>query len=355
MQVLTSAQLNMKKAVNSYLQSLLTDIRLPKLSAEDKKKVSRSKVEFIVNKLSRKKFRKRKLADETKKAIIEKVRISLDENRPIHFMVPFGGYKHFWNPSHPEPDWAELFNFRYLTDFVAEASLTHKPGVIIEYISEDMILNRMNNYPKRALEQYSEVFSNLVDWYNKQIPPNIQFQFKRVKDVVDANKLLERVENLLPERREPFEKLSKKAQEIELHRSYRSIFWNGDKDLSKLNPQEKQKRIVDSRLIELAYYDTEAEKEFLGDYLFEDNHICICFSFGTSPDNDEFQDLTLGSTYGSLVDHWIGRGILQKRKNSFSPRIISQNQYTNAKEAIEIVSVDNLLPYKNFQSIEVRS
>ena len=113
--------------------------------------------------------------------------------------------------------------------------------------------------------------------------------------------------------------------------------------------------MTESRLIELAYYDTEAQSEFMGNYLGEDNHICICFSFGTTHDNDEYQDLTLGSTYGSLVDHWIGRGILEDIGNKLSPRIVSKNQYEGFKENLTVIPIHDLLPYKNYREIEIMS
>ena len=110
-------------------------------------------------------------------------------------------------------------------------------------------------------------------------------------------------------------------------------------------------RIIESRLIELAYYKIEGQSEFLSDYLYGDGHICICFSFGLSHDNID-NDLTLGSTYSSIVDYWIGRGILEKHSEKFIPRIVSKEQYELIKEKLSIYST-NLIPLKNFKDIEV--
>ena len=345
--------MELTKEVNTFLVNLLTKYEQYNLSVDESRKSKEDKASFIVSKLTRKKFRRRALVDKTKQAIIEKINLSIQENRSIHLVVPFGGYKHFWNPSHPEPDWAELFNFKYLTEFVSPVLSVYKPGVIIEYVSEDLILTRMNNYPEEALTLYSEIFTKLIEWYNHQTPDNLKFNYFRVKDRCDSKKLIDEVENMLPKRKEEFDKLTKEQKEQELHRSVRSVLWNGDKDLTKLSQEDKEKRMIESRLIELAYYETEAKPEYLGDYLWEDNHICICFSFGTTHDNDEFEDLTLGSTYGSIVDHWIGRGILHKREDRFIPDIISKNQYETTKPKLQTVAVNNLLPYKNYQEIEV--
>lgn len=343
----------MEQHINEYLHQLFDSVAPYEMPADEKKKADRDPVGYAVEKLTRKKFRRRRLAPATLEGIRKKIEISFDEHRPIHFVVPFGGYKHFWNPSHPEPDWAEVFNFRYLTDFVAPALAVHQPGVIIEYMSEDMILPRMNNYPSEALDRYSEVFSRLIDWYNTKTQDNLQYRFFRVGDKVDKDALVRDVEKLLPERRKAFDTLPEEGKEQELHRSKRSMYWNGKTDLTGLSQEEKEDRMIESRLIELAYYETEAKPEYIGNYLGEDNHICICFSFGTSHDNDEFQDLTLGSTYGSLVDHWIGRGILNVRGERVMPTIVSRNQYEDIKPALKMIAVHDMLPFGNYQHIEM--
>lgn len=345
----------MKQSVLVYLQQLFTEIKPYQLTNDEQKKVQHNKTAFLIEKITRKKFRKHTLTPETLKSVSMKVNSSVVHGKPIHFVIPFGGYKHFWNVSHPEPDWAELFNFRYLTEFVAPILTVYEPGVIIEYMSEDMILNRMNNYPFSALEKYSKVFSELISWYSKLLPENLQFRFFRVGDRVDKKALIAEVEKLLPEKRKDFDQLSAKAKDQELHRSKRSIFWKGEEDWSHLTETEKQNKIIESRLIELTYYDTEARPEFLGEYLSNDDHICLLFSFGTTHDNDTFQDLTIGSSSGSVVDHWIGRGIIVKHSDSFIPTIISRNQYAEIKEKLEIVHTTDFLHYKNYQQIEVQT
>jgi len=343
----------MEHLINGYLHDLLNNFEEYSLTEEDIKKGNRDRAEFITEKLGRKKFRRRVLAEKTRQTILEKVKLSIVDDRPLHFVIPFGGYKHFWNPSHPEPDWAELFHFKYLTDYVSPIIKVHKPGVIIEYMSEDLILPRMNNYPEEAVQAYSTVFMDTIAWYNKQIPNNLVFRFFKVSDRCNSKKIIQKVESLLPERKAKFAQLSPEEKERELHRSYRSVFWDGKVDLTGLTEQEKLDRIIESRLIELAYYETEALPENMGDYLGEDNHICLVFSFGTTHDNDEYQDLTLGSTCGSVVDFWIGRGILEKKEDRLLPTIISKNQHEDIKDKLVQVDVDGILPFKNFQKIEM--
>jgi len=337
----------MKDDIQEYLKNYFQKVAIP----DDQKPDNLN--EYITSKLTRKSYRRKKPSAGTLEAIRNKISLSIKESAPVHLVIPFGGYKHFWNPSQPEPDWAELFNFQYLTDLVLPIAGVYKPGVILEYISEDLILNRMNNYPTINMDKYSEIFQKLIDWQNGRLPKNIVFKYFRVGDKCDKDKLILEVEKMLPERLKAFEKLSQAEKDLELHRSVRSVFWNGDIDLTKLNDNKKRQRMIESRVIELAYYDTEARPEFLGDYLYGGDHICICFSFGLSKDNTA-DDLTLGSAHGSIVDFWIGRGILEHNNKKIYPRIVSKEQYQKLKPNLADYKISpEILPYINFQSIEV--
>lgn len=343
---------NLEKIVNDYLLGLLKIINPYQLSKEDPRTISEDKIDFLLGKLKRKKFR-RKLTPKTEQNIREKIAQSLKQNKPLHFVIPFGGYKHFWNSSYPEPDWAEIFNFRFMTEYFLPILAVYEPGVVLEYISEDLIISRMNNYPTEGLDNYSEVFGKIIEWYKQFIPSNFQIKYFRIGERCDKNKVIKEVEKVLPERMADFDKLSDDRKEQELHRSTRSIMWNGEKDLTSLSEKERYQRIIESRQIELAYYEVEARPEVLGNYLCEDNHICICFSFGLSPDNTS-EELSLASNFGSIVDYWIGKGILECKNGKFIPKTVSKNQYQELKSNLKEIKINpQLLPFKNFQQIEV--
>lgn len=346
---------NTESEVKEYLTQLLTVFPTYNLNGDDKKVVQRDVATFILQKLTRKKFRKQKLHPDTIQEFTTKIATKVKEDKPIHFTIPFGGYKHYWNPSHPDPDWAEIFTLRFLIEWVSPIITTYKPGVVIDFISEDLILPRMNNYPEDVLEKYSQAFSSLLDTYRQFLPKNLKINYFRVGDRYDKKAIIKEVEDLLPERWEKWNTYTSEEKEIELKRSKRAIMWNGNHDLANLSDEEKEKRMIESRLIELAYYDIEAKPNFLGDYYTEDNRIGICFSFGLSPDNVTHW-ITLGSTYASSVDYWIGRGILEKTQEGFIPRIISKEQYQKVKNSLQTTQIKfTELPAKNYQSIEIIS
>lgn len=337
------------KVVEDYLKDLITKFDSYSFKEEENGDLGK----FITQKLLRKKFRKQKVHENTASDISKKVFSSLEKNIPFHFVIPFGGYKHFWNPSHPEPDWAEIFTLKFFTDWVSPILSVHKPGAIIEFISEDLILTTMNNYPEKSLNKYSEIFSHLIATFQKYSPENLEYRFFRMKDKYDQKKIIEEVEKLLPERWKNWEKYSDQEKGAELKRSRRSVFWKGDMDLTKLTNREKEKKIIESRLIQLAFYDVEARPEFLGDYFMRENHVPICFSFGLSPDNID-NWIRLGSTYASTVDYWVGRGILEESKGGFVNRIVSKKQYKKIKDKLKKVDLsDDVSPFNNYKLIEI--
>lgn len=346
------SKITMQEEVNNYLTELLTKVEPYQLTPAEQKKVDRDKAGFVMDKLMRKKFRRR-IGEATKKDLLKKVKMSLNEGKPLHFCMPFGGYKHYWNPSHPEPDWAELFNFRYMTEYVLPIIAVHEAGVILEYISCDVVLPLMNNYPEEALQKYFEGFKKIIEWYGQYIPSNLKINFFRTSDKYDKDKLLTEIKKMIPKRVKEFDQLPKDEQEQEIRRSVRNVMWNGRDDLTGLNEDARRDRIILSRIIELAYYELEAEQGYLGNYFAEGNHIDTWFSGGLSPDNID-ESLTLAGSYGSVVDFWIGRGVVFSDSDKLRATIISQQQYQALKDKVETVKINPpLLTLKNYQSIDV--
>lgn len=327
-----------------YLKKILFDFEPYIVSPKEKRIIENNLKEFINQKILRKKFRKQKLVSTTINSISNKIELSVKREKPLHFLIFFGGYKHFWNPSAPEIDWAEIFNLNFLSEWVAPVIAVYKPGVVIEFVSEDWIMERMDNYSSQDLEKYCQSFSKLINIFNKHLPENFKFKFTRLVDKFDKDKMLKAVEEKLPEGYERWKNLSEVEKEIELKRSSRSVILRIGEGIDK---------IIESRIVELAYYEIEALVEFSGDYFSVDDYIYISFSFGLSLDNIDHW-LVLGSTCASTVDFWVGRGILEENKNGFVNRIVSREQYTKLKNFLENKEVDfKEYPFKNLKKIEI--
>lgn len=338
--------------VKNYINDLVNVFPRYILNKRDEEMIKKKGLaRWITKMILRKRFRKTKIFEQTQKDIFKKVDLSIKKQKPLHFIILFGGYKHFWNSSYPEIDWAEFFNLRFMSEFFAPILELHKPGVILDYGSEDVIITLMDNYPETDLDKYTASFNELIRFYSQYIPANFRINYVRTGEKYNSCKLKEKIIEKLPEKKEEWEKLSKEEKNKALVRSHRSIMWKGKEDWMSLSDKEKEEKIKESKIIENTFY--EVESDFLGDYFVGDNHIPLVLSWGSTDENFDHW-LTLGSTYASSVDFWIGRGILENRGNRFIIRVVSKEQYNKIKEKLKKVKID-LLPLNNFQYLEMYS
>ena len=142
--------------------------------------------DFICKTIMSKKFRKFSIIPEYIEHIKQVVDESIENNLPIKFSFPFGGYKLWRLKETPEVDWAELFTFMYYAKWLKPIAEVYKPGIIFDFASDDMIVERMNNIPKKDTEKYKGSFEELVKFLEKYIPENIKFTFTPISSFYTA-------------------------------------------------------------------------------------------------------------------------------------------------------------------------
>jgi hypothetical protein len=336
------------------IQDLLLSYRTQQssyiVSEEDKKNIAKSSLaDWVTAKLVSGKFRKAPIFPQTRQIIHDNVVQTIKKNEPFYLIICFGGYKHFWNPSHPNVDWAELFHLHFMIDYVRPILSVYQPGVILDYESEDYILPHMNNYPEKRSDAYEDSFRSLVNFIQPSIPTNFQIRYIRAKNQYNTNVIFDRLETRVAEKLVLFDKLPEERKEILLHKTEQNIMWNGKKDLTHLTPKERHEFIRTSRCTDEAFL--ELDLEIRNNYFVGGNHIPLVLSWGLSADNIDHW-LTIGSTYSSSVDFWIGKGIIEDRGTKMVPRILSHTQYDAIKDQLVTIPIKNI-PMQNFQSIEV--
>lgn len=335
---------------NDYLRKLLTIFPTYKLAIDDEKKIEKEGLsKWISAKLVANKFRKATLSDITRQDIYQKVTSSVIKKEPIYLIICFGGYKHYWNISHPKVDWAEFFNLRFMMEYISPLLAVYEPGVIIEYEAEDYLLPLMNNYPEKSIELYTESFKNLLKIIEKYLPSNLLIRYVRAKDQYDVNLLKAKLDQVMEKKKDHLESLPIAVKEKILLKTENNIMWEGKIDHTNLSKEEKKAIIIKSRCMNEAFL--EIDYEIRKHYFIGNNHISIVLSWGMSSDNIEHW-LTLGSTYSSSVDFWIGRGVLEEYNNKFVPRIVSHTQYENIQQYLNKIEV-NIFSLVNFNNIEI--
>ena len=296
--------------------------------------------EKVLNRLFLKRYAKKAQYKAAKEYTIEKVDNILDSRLPFIFCFCFGGYKHFWTPTYPEPDWAEIFTMKYLMEYVLPIARTYDYGVNIELESEEVALSYMNNVPQEGLDRYNEIFRDLVSYVNRKTNEPLSFNFVLARDFYDRNELLSQMKDYIVEVEKRFKDLDKEEKTIRLKRAETNIKWDGVENLTNLTKEEKNKIIYNSRIMNEAFLDIDYELRG-NEYFEKKNLIPLVGTFGYGAGGETW--LHIASNKSSMVDFWTGMGILEIRENKIIERTISQKQFEMIRDKLIKVKLDTEL------------
>lgn len=325
---------NLETIVNEYINNKLlnfNNIETNSLEGKDLK-------DSILNRLFSRKWSRKAQFDEAKKYTEEKVENILNNHLEFLFCFCFGGYKHFWSPTYPEPDWAEIFTIKYLMEYILPIAETQDKRTKIEFESEEVALTYMNNTPQEGMDKYNRVFKDLISYINDKVKYPIDLSVVLARDFYDKDELLRKMNEYLPIVQERFNSLSEEEKEIRLKRAETNIMWNGKEDLTNISEDERKEFIYNSRTLNEAFLDIDYELRGK-EYFEKDNLIPLLGSFGLGAGGESW--LHLASNSSSMVDFWAGMGILEVREDKIIEKTISKKQYEQIKDKLIKVNLNN--------------
>lgn len=323
---------NLEKKVNEYINNnLLNFNNFPEISLDKEN----FKLE-VLRRLFLKRYSKKAQFDAAKEYTETKLDNILKDNLPFIFCFCFGGYKHFWSPTYPEPDWAEIFTIKFLMEYILPIAKSYDYGVNLEFESEEVAISDMNNVPQKGLDKYNKIFRELLDYINKKTNEPINLNLVLAKDFYDKEELLFKMNDYIKEVEDRFEKLDEEEKIIRLRRAETNINWDGIKDLTKLNETERKKVIYDSRILNEAFLDIDYELRGK-EYFEKENLIPLLGTFGYGAGGELW--LHVASNKTSVVDFWTGIGILEVRENEILERTLSEKQFNNIKDQLKKVKI----------------
>ena len=294
--------------VNQYINDQLLNFN----NIETNELEGKTLKEQILNRLFSRKWSRKAQYEEAKKYTEEKVDNILNNNLEFLFCFCFGGYKHFWTPTYPEPDWAEIFTIKYLMEYVLPIAQTQDKNVNIEFESEEVALTYMNNTPQEGMDKYNEAFKKIINYVNNKTDYPIDLSVVLARDFYDREELLNKMYEYLPEVQERFNNLDGEEKEIRLKRAETNIMWDGKENLTNISEAERSKFIYNSRTLNESFLDIDYELRGK-EYFEKENLIPLLGSFGLGAGGELW--LHLASNKSSLVDFWAGMGILEVRNN----------------------------------------
>lgn len=328
--------MNLEQKISDYINNELLNFN--NISTNDLE--GKDFIDSILNRLFSRKWSRKAQTVDAKKYTEGKVKQIIKNNLPFIFCYCFGGYKHFFSESYPNPDWAEIFTIKYLMEFLLPIAQKYKNGLTLEFESEEVALSLMNNTPQSGMDSYNKIFRNLIKYIQQNTNYPINFNLVLAKDFYDKDLLIKRMYEYLPEVKQRFDNLSEDEKEKRLKRAETNIMWNGIKDLTKISEDEKRQFIYNSRVLNEAFLDIDYELRGK-EYFEKENLIPLLGTFGLGAGGEAW--LHIASTSSSLTDFWSGIGILEVRENRIIPKIISQKQYNLIKDSLKKIEVKNFL------------
>ena len=340
---------SLEERVNNYISKTMLDFDNFVVPSLNKNNLA----EDITAKLCAKKWCHIAQFDAAREFTLQKAKNIIEKNLPFIFSFCFGGYKHWWCESSPAPDWAELYNLKYLYEYLAPITAIWKEGVTLEYESEEVGIEMMNNVPDAWQKEYTKIFLKLMDYVKAKVKLPLNFNFVLASDLYDKNQLFKMIEDYLPVVEKRYENLTPKEKVVRVKRAASNILWNGAKDLTKLSDAQKYEYAKESRIKNEAFLDMDYELRG-ATYFEKENLIPLVGTFGLGAGGEGW--LHLASNSSSFVDFWSGMGILEAREDRIIEKIISQSQFEAIKDRLVKVKVN--IPelakiHKNFTYIYV--
>ncbi|MEK7571355.1 MAG: hypothetical protein AAB553_03695 [Patescibacteria group bacterium] len=327
----------------AYLQSLLETATAYQLTDEDQKILQKEGVEgFIYRKLTSKKFRKWKMEEDSQKRVRAALRSNITKNQPIQFTYPFGGYKLWSLDAAPQVDWAEFFSIAYYCQYVAPILQVYKPGVLFSFSSDDIIIERMNNTPKKDTDAYFDSFTMLLKHFSKYFPSNIQMEIVRVADMYSKKEYEEELQEAVIRLKQTYPTTSQERQDMMMRTSRLNIEWQGAKDLTEISEAEKEHIIAMGPI----YHDAEVGMSKRAQFVRGEDKIVV---FTTVVPNA----IAIGTNKNAIVKFWMGVGVLEEDDNSYTTRIFSPKQWEKIKNKNHELVKTTLINLPNFQTILV--
>lgn len=306
----------MEKSVDFIIEYSLS---VPQLQYESVTS-ERELYDYILSCVLSSKYRKTKIDQFTCSSIKEKIKVAVGAKRPLEFTIPFGAYKGWKLPTHPETDWAEVFNIRHIINYLLPIAKVYKWGIVVYYTFQDNIMHNVSNVPKEDFLSYKKCFERLLNYYNSRLD-RIRFEMFSINSLYanddeyfdDFKKRYEY--NLL----HWHEKYSEEERNKKVNSAKNNLARKGIEDYSNLTDEQWEKKCIISAM------QTDAVDCLFWRREFNKKSTRIQLVFVKGPENS----IHIGSCSTSTAHFWAGIGVLEynKKNKRLLPRILSQNKY----------------------------
>ncbi len=211
----------------------------------------------------------------------------------------------------------------------------YKPGIVLDFASDDMIVERMNNIPPDDTEAYRKSFNDSIKFLERYLPENLKFTFTPISSFYTQ---------------EEFEKdLQDKIEKKKIEFNGLPVLDDKKKRMVEMNVKLKEGQDKDSQwrekveLIHQAYFAVDKRRP----YTRAKDKILV-FPYPLK----DGKCIAVGTTKTSVAKFWVGMGVLRKKDDKYIESVLSPSQIKNVEINEEPISIENLSG-KNFTRIKI--
>lgn len=273
-----------------------------------------------------------------KTQIIKKINDSISANKPILLINGCGGFKNYASPTAPHADWSEVFMLHFLAKQCAQIAAIYAPGVRLEFSGDSYILPLFDNLFPSDIDTYTSEFGQLLEIFQKHLPKNVVLGQKNMNEFYDVAELSKRLTEMAdevgldsPKSREWFEQFKDKAAN--------NFNPNGVEDLSKATPEQMEKELRRSVILDRLWITTDVEER--AEYL--EGGLTIPLSQTPFPGC-----IGLKSVSTSKLAFWLGSGYLRRVNDRLLPCIQHCQRWSELRD-LKMFDVDT--PFASLPSL----
>ena len=204
-------------------------------------------------------------------------------------------------------------------------------------------MEKHDNLTTTEINTYMNSFQAIINTFLNHTPINMTMRIWRDADLYGRDEYFKALEEGVEKAKLQYEALPVERQQQFQKLGSLNIKWKGKEDWSNLSEDEKEQKIVKGIYYELAATNVLNRIQFTAKG--EDK---VCLFTKAAP-----LFIGIGSTKNSIVKHWTGVGVLEKKLDSYEERILSPSQYDSVQKIPHRTLPISLIPLLNLKEILV--
>jgi hypothetical protein len=274
--------------------------------------------------ITAKRWRRSALSKYSSTDLLAKIERAWQEQAPLVFTVPCGGYKSWRVPSSPFPNWAEVFFVDYLRRFIREISSSYPYGVRAELTYVSGVMDLVSNYHPTWQSDYVAAMQILLAHHSDE-PGQLAFVDIALQPGVGDMRaaLMHNYGNI----RSEWDGDLSESQIAKLRSAERNFAPDGAERVPEVNLRE---RVIESAILCDALDALEARRT----YNKFGPRIQLVFDRRPQP------AVHIGTCETSTAHFWVSEGVLDRMDKRLLPRMIGHTSLpVDSRESVRLDDV----------------